>query len=184
MSLLYSSEILGELDRASEEIDERKVLELAELLQKADRIFLDGLGRSGLCCQAFAMRLMHLGLESFMVGDIITPSIRQGDLLVICTGSGESQSLLAHAKTAKEQGARLAVITTNPDSPAGRMSDLCLRICAPKKDEEGDGSRSILPMGSLFEGTASLLFENLVLLLMHSMKESSESMFARHANLE
>ena len=37
-----------------------------------------GAGRSGLVAKAFAMRLMHLGLEAFVVGETITPALNKG----------------------------------------------------------------------------------------------------------
>ena len=56
----------------------------------SQRIFVTGLGRTGLMARGFAMRLMHLGRRVYHVGDVITPAIRQGDLLVICSRTGRS----------------------------------------------------------------------------------------------
>jgi len=44
---------------------------IRELLN-AKRIYVMGAGRSGLVAKAFAMRLMHLGLQAFVVGETIT----------------------------------------------------------------------------------------------------------------
>ncbi len=38
-----------------------------------NRIFVTGLGRTGLMARGFAMRLMHLGRRVYHVGDVITP---------------------------------------------------------------------------------------------------------------
>lgn len=61
-------------------------------LVDAQRIFVAGKGRTGLQIKSFAMRLMHLGLEVFVVGDVTTPCIEAGDLLVIGSASGNTAS--------------------------------------------------------------------------------------------
>lgn len=44
---------------------------------------------AGLSCKAFAMRLMLLGCRSYFVGETTTTAIQKGDLLLLCSGSGE-----------------------------------------------------------------------------------------------
>ena len=48
---------------------------LAAEILGAGRIVCYGLGREGLMIRAFCMRLMHLGLEAYMAGDVTTPPI-------------------------------------------------------------------------------------------------------------
>ena len=88
---MFHEEILEELKITLSGIKKEEIFGLEEELQKAERIFCDGLGRSGLFCRAFAMRLMHLGMSCFYVGDTMTPAIERGDLLLICSGSGGSR---------------------------------------------------------------------------------------------
>ncbi len=179
---MYSEKILEEIAAAILSVTQEDVSKFAEMLQKANRVFGDGLGRSGLCCRGFIMRLMHLGLESFFVGETVTPAIAKGDLLLICSGSGESETLLSHAKKAKENKAWITLVTGKRDSPIGKLADIQIIIDAPQKGREEN--RTIMPMGSLFEGAAALLFENVVLELMIEKNETGKSMFQRHANLE
>ncbi|HNJ80055.1 MAG TPA: SIS domain-containing protein, partial [Methanoregulaceae archaeon] len=79
-------------------------------IQSAERIYVMGAGRSGLVAKAFAMRLMHLGFISFVVGETITPAMRQKDLLVIFSGSGRTKTIADIADTAKEIGGRISLI--------------------------------------------------------------------------
>ena len=182
MAFMYSEEILKEVREAVSGIRKEQAEALETEIEKAGRIFCDGLGRSGLCCKGFAMRLMHLGLTSYYVGETVTPSVRPGDLLLVCSGSGNSEALVSHARKAKANGARLAVVTGKRESTLGMLADVCIVIASPGKDET-DGE-IILPMGSLFEGASSLFFENMVLALMQKLGETSGTMFERHANLE
>ena len=179
---MYSKKILKELEISISKVQEEEILVLTEELKRSEKIFCDGLGRSGLVCRGFAMRLMHLGFVSMCVGDTVTTAIGEKDLLLLCSGSGESEALISHAKKAKRNGARVALVTGNANSTLGQIADIKVVVTAPGKEELQE--ESILPMGTLFEGTAALIFENVVLELMEQLNETSQSMFKRHANLE
>ncbi|WP_245619069.1 SIS domain-containing protein [Methanogenium cariaci] len=79
-----------------------------QALLTAPRIYVAGAGRSGLIAKAFAMRLMHIGMESYVVGETITPAMQNGDLLVVFSGSGETHSITDICKTAKAVGGALS----------------------------------------------------------------------------
>ena len=106
MSLMYTESILKELGQAVSGIREEELQKAADLILGAGQIFCDGLGRSGLSCKAFAMRLMHLGCRSYFVGETTTTAIQKGDLLLLCSGSGESKALISHGKKQRKKGQR------------------------------------------------------------------------------
>ncbi|WP_457753951.1 3-hexulose-6-phosphate synthase, partial [Thermococcus sp.] len=70
----------------------------------ANKIFIYGAGRSGLVGKAFAMRLMHLDFNVYVVGETITPAFEEGDLLIAISGSGETRTIVDAAEIAKKQG--------------------------------------------------------------------------------
>ena len=76
--------------------------QLTAMVDQASRIFIAGAGRSALVARFFAMRLMHGGYNVFVVGEIVTPSLSKGDLLIVISGSGETETMIAFAKRAKE----------------------------------------------------------------------------------
>jgi 6-phospho-3-hexuloisomerase len=176
---------LQELGRVLESVDERSIAALLQALRGAKRIFIAGKGRSGLQMRAFAMRLMHLGLQTFLVDDVTTPSIRKGDLLLIGSGSGRTPSLVGYAQKAKSLGARIALITADQTSPVAVQADVVLLLSAPTpKAQEQITSQSIHPMGTLFEQALGLFSDLVILFLMEEMGIDADEMFARHANLE
>jgi len=149
----------------------------------AKRIFVVAAGRSALTVKAFAMRLMHLGFMVYVMGEIVTPAIRKGDLLLIGSGSGETDSLVAAARRAKSFGADLALVTIMPDSSIGRIADVVVRISAPTSKED-TGFVSIQPGGSCFE-QSMLLLNAFVLRIVELLKlDADENLRLRHANLE
>jgi 6-phospho-3-hexuloisomerase len=161
----------------------------------ADRIYVMGAGRSGLVAKAFAMRLMHIGFTAFVVGETITPAMRQNDLLVIFSGSGRTKTIADIAETAEEIGGRIALITSNRESRIGKLADAMV-IIENQRDEIRDETaefevrqmtgehKSFAPLGTLFE-TASMVFADACIsqLMEVSMVDEKE-LKNRHANIE
>lgn len=179
------TQVLSELDRTLAGISGESMDKLCDLLIHARRIFVAGAGRSGLMARGFAMRLMHMGLTAYVVGEIVTPAIAAEDVLLIASGSGETASLVSMAQKARSLGAKTALVTIFPESTIGQMADAALAIPAPTpKSSLKNTAASIQPMGSLFEQSLMLAFDILVLIMMEKLSKSSDAMFALHANLE
>ena len=181
----YSEIVCSELHTALGAIDVSATDAFVKLLLEADEIFCAGAGRSGFQVRGFAMRLMHMGRKSYVVGETCTPNITENGLLVICCGSGTTKSLVSHANKAKETGARIALITINPDSVIARLADAVITIPAvsPKSDVQG-AVKSVQPMGSLFEQCEGIYLDIVIMILMERLGLDSDTMFGRHANLE
>jgi 6-phospho-3-hexuloisomerase len=134
--------------------------------------------------RGFAMRLTHMGMQSYFVGDSNVPSIGNGDLLLACSGSGETQTIFDLVEIAKSNQAKIALITGNRDSRMGKLADLIVEIKAPSKTKAVDGLISIQPMVTLNEQCLYLFFDALVLRLMEELNEEQDKMWSRHSNLE
>lgn len=80
---------------------------------------------------------MQLGIETYLVGETVTPAIKSTDLLIICSGSGRTSSLLSDAKKAAEIGATLATLTIFPAAPIGELANAIVEIPGgtPKKGQ-------------------------------------------------
>ena len=181
----YAEIVCRELQAALSAIDTEATEKFADLLLGADEIFCAGAGRSGFQIRGFAMRLMHMGRKSYMVGETCTPNITDKGLLVVCSGSGTTKSLVHHANKAKEVGAKVALITINPESTIGKLADVVIEIPAvsPKSDVQG-AVKSIQPMGSLFEQSEGIYMDIMIMILMERLGLDSDTMFGRHANME
>ena len=102
-------------------------------------------------------------------------------MLVAGSGSGETEGLVRQAQKAKRAGAKLAVLTTAPESTLAAMADAVAMVPAPTKERAGG---SVLPMGSLFDEGLLLACDWLVAHLMEQCGITEAGMKARHANLE
>ena len=180
----YATEILKELDRTINLIDQRDSEKLVDQIIGANKIFIAGAGRSGFMGKSFAMRLMHMGVDTFVVGETVTPSMQEGDLLIVASGSGETKSLISMAEKAKSLNGKIALVTISPESSIGKLSDLVVKIPAKPKTGADSDYRTIQPMGSLFEQTLLLFFDSIILKVMEKNELAGGVMFGRHANLE
>jgi 6-phospho-3-hexuloisomerase len=178
--------ILHELSTNEARVDDAQLGRFAEMLLQPGHIFLTGAGRSGVAVRGFANRLMHLGLSVSLVGDIASPHSQPGDLLVIGSGSGETESLVSVGRKAKKNGVRIASVTMDEHSTLGRLADVVVVLpgVSPKLTGTVPAVTSIQPMGSAFEQMSALVYDALVLELMERTNQSADNMFLRHADLE
>jgi 6-phospho-3-hexuloisomerase len=178
------NEILDEISEVFSKVNDEEIDILVKAISDASRVFIVGSGRSGNVMKNFGMRLMHLGLETYIVGETTTPGIRNGDLLIIGSGSGNTESLVYYANRAKSLGAKVALITINLYSEISKCSDLVLIIPAYSPKIEDSTSKSVQPMANLFEQVLGLAGAVVVMSLMEKMDKTSGQMFLNHANLE
>jgi 6-phospho-3-hexuloisomerase len=171
-----SDTILGELSSILHQVDEKNAEKLVAEILSSDRIFLAGMGRSGLVARPFAMRLMQLGLQAYIVGDATTPGTGKGDLLIAISGSGETSITHHIASVAKKFGARVFLLTARTISSISRISDLVLVL--------PNAPRPMLPLGSAFEGAVYILLDAVVILIMEKTGITQQQMMKRHSNLE
>lgn len=180
------SEITLELQHTFSDLHPSELEQLQQQLLKADRIFVAGAGRSLLMIRGFAMRLMHIGLQSYVVGETVTPAIQPADLLVIASGSGATSSLVVMAQKCKKIGASLALLTTMPDSPIGQLADYIVEVPAATTKNSDNTRSSVQPGGNTFEQSVLLICDALIIKLTDSISvcETNEKLMSRHANLE
>ncbi len=150
----------------------------------AKRIALYGVGREGLQIKGLAMRLFHLGLKSAVVGDMTTPPVEKGDLLIVSAGPGDFSTVSALIGVAKAAEARVLVVTAQPSGMAAAKADVVLHVPAQTMASDQGETTSVLPMGSLYEGALYVAFELLVLAVRDKLGVRPAAMRANHTNLE
>lgn len=178
------SVILDEVKTVLKQVNENEVEQLTKEILKGNRIVACGAGRVGMALRGFAMRLGHLGLTCYMLGDATVPGISEGDLLLVASGSGETQTIYDLVAIAKKNGARVALVTGNKESRMGKLADTLVVLRAPSKTKPVEGFTSVQPMTSLNEQCLAIFFDAVVLVLMEKMNETHDTMWARHSNLE
>ena len=180
----FYQQALDDLETVFRDLDDTYVQNAINVLKSANRIVFYGCGREGLQIKGFCMRLFHLGLDVSMVGEMTTPHIGEGDLLVVTAGPGNLPTGMALIGAAKKAGADIMVVTAQPQSAIALEADHLLVIPAQTMANDQGADVSVLPMGSLFEGAEYVLFEAMVLRLRDELGETADTVRARHTNLE
>ncbi len=178
-----TQQILEEIRLVVDGIENSEIEAFCEEILKARRIFLYSMGREGLVIRGFAMRLMHLGMNAAMVGDMTTPPIAEGDLLILSCGPGTSNTLFGLSEVAHKVGGRIAIITAQIEGKLLSQADLRLHIPAQTMAEQ-ENKRSVQPMGSVFEQAEWIVLDCIVALLQNSTGQSAADLRKRHTNLE
>ncbi|MBZ9705515.1 SIS domain-containing protein [Mesorhizobium sp. ESP7-2] len=176
---------LDEVGAVLARVDGDRIDAACGMLVDARQIVVYGCGREALQVKGFAMRLYHLGLPVSVVGDMNTPPVAQGDVLLVSSGPGETSTVLTLMRIAREAGATVLLLTAQAGGSAVGLADMTLLIPAQTMaDDQGPQKTSVLPMGSVFEGALFLLFEIMILKLRELTAASPEAMRARHTNME
>jgi len=175
--LKESQDLLPALSNEAKEDFIRKI-------QNANAVFCSAQGRAGFILRSFCMRLMHLGFQVYFCGETITPAIADGDLLIVMSGSGETASTLEAVKSGKEHRALTYGILGNPDSKIAALVDNCIHIPGTTRLQRNKEPDSLQMAGSLFEQSAFLFLEAVVLELYLHRKKDIGSVSSRHAVIE
>lgn len=150
MAITALAEIHRVFNRA-EQSNQDPVVPIVKEIMKArgKHIVLHGIGREGLMMRGFAMRLFHLGLPSVhFFGDMCTPHVGTGDLLIVSSGPGWFSSADAVIIEAIAAGARALVITSKPEGEAAKLATIVVLVPAQtiaEPDFPGEGEPSALP---------------------------------------
>jgi 6-phospho-3-hexuloisomerase len=192
-----ADEIVECIKSSIKALDMKQVEQLLKLMLEAKekRIFIVGMGRSGFVARAFALRLMNLGFNVYFLGETITPAAERGDLFIAISGTGSTKIVLTAIAAAKEIGARVAAITSFPESALGQLADLVVTVKGRTKAglpiEEDYLARQIIgerepltPLGSIFENNCMVFLDSLVVELMHRMGRTEADLKRRHATVE
>lgn len=179
-----AAKVSAEITFVLHAVEEEKINALVQSIAEARRIIVCGAGRVGLTCKGFAMRLGHLGMTAFTVGDSTIPPIGKGDLLIVGSSSGETQTVYDVAALGVKNGAHVVLITAASESRMGKLAASVIVLKTPTKFGSTEGYNSIQPMATLFEQCLQVLFDTVVLLLMEETHQRQDDLWARHTNLD
>lgn len=188
-------EIMQSVHDSMGQISPREVTRFLDLLvkERKQRILVLGVGRSGLIGRAFAMRLMHLGFNVYVMGETITPAIGKGDLVIAISGSGTTKLAVTAAEISKDVGARVVAVTSFPESDLGKLADYVVQVRGRTKiaKERDYFTRQITgvheplaPLGTIFEIASTVFLDSLIPELMHRLGKTEKQLRSHHATIE
>jgi arabinose-5-phosphate isomerase len=124
---IEAAAILGLVDRLGDDFERAVQL----LFECRGRVIVTGMGKSGIICRKIAATLSSTGTSAFFLhpaeaihGDL--GAIRDDDVVVALSHSGETGELIRLLESMRRIGARLIAITGSPASTLGRAADVTL----------------------------------------------------------
>jgi arabinose-5-phosphate isomerase len=124
---IEAAAILGLIERVDGDFERAVQL----LFECRGRVIVTGMGKSGLICRKIAATLSSTGTSAWFLhpaeathGDL--GAIREDDVVVAVSHSGETEELLRLLESIRRIGARLIAMTGNPGSTLGRAADVVM----------------------------------------------------------
>lgn len=121
------------IERTNSLIDKSAIFNIVEEIKNANKIYLYGVGSSGLTATEMMQRLIRMGFNIHCISDshmmIINSSIAcPGDLVLGLSISGETKEVVNALKVSKKNGAKTACITSFDKSSITEFSDIILKV--------------------------------------------------------
>ncbi len=187
------------IEEVARSVDQNQVECFLTEILRAERVFVVGAGRSGFVAKSFAMRLMHLGFTSYVVGETVTPAFHKNDTLVAFSGSGKTKSIVEACETTRQIGGNICLITGTKQS---RLCDIATCVVYLTTDEESchtgpdqfylrqlrgehrSTSCPSTPLGTLFETSAMIFADSIISALIELKHCSIDEIMKRYTNMQ
>ncbi|MCR9145263.1 MAG: KpsF/GutQ family sugar-phosphate isomerase [bacterium] len=108
------------------------------ILDCKGKLVLTGIGKSGLIAHKLAATFSSTGTPAFFLhpgeslhGDLGV--LQENDVLLVLAKSGESDEVISMLQVVRKMGNPIISILGNPDSTAGRMSDIIIRATVSRE---------------------------------------------------
>ena len=157
-------------------LDDRFVAAVQLLADCRGRVIVTGMGKSGIIARKIAATLSSTGTSAYFVhpaeaahGDL--GAVRNEDLLIALSRSGETPEILRLAELTKRLGVRIVAITGASSSSLGQTADVALEC---RVDEEAC-PLNLTPTAST---TAALALGDALAMTLHVRKGFREEDFA------
>lgn len=121
----YFERQMKELNRSIHSLDEKMfrkmVAQSVKTIRNGHKIIVSGLGKNVPICDKFVGSMISMGLDAYFLhtnsavhGDM--GLVKDGDMVILLTKSGETEESIYLARLLKERAADMWLLTFNPDS--------------------------------------------------------------------
>ncbi len=131
---IEAAAILGLVDRINGDFERAVQL----LFECRGRVIVTGMGKSGIICRKIAATLSSTGTSAWFLhpaeathGDL--GAIRDDDVVIALSHSGETEELLRLLESIRRLGARLIALTGDPTSTLAKAADVTLDCSIAKE---------------------------------------------------
>lgn len=174
-----TSNHLRSLTDTTQLLDLAQLRRAIDLLHKANRIDLYGLGTSGIVAQDFQSKLVRIGKAAAVFADphvqlTSASSLGEGDVAIGISYSGETSETLHAMQCAADRGAATVSITKLGASSLATLADVCLFTSTAeagiRRGDMASRMAALHVVDILFTGLVSEYFDEYVPLLEQSFQ--------------
>ena len=121
------------VDHTSSSVDESVILHITAMISAANRVYLFGIGSSGLTASELQARLSRMGITAFAceTGDamrISTALADEQDLIINISNSGNTPEIIESAEIAHDKHVPIVSFTSFSQSPLTILSDYTVLV--------------------------------------------------------
>ena len=133
--IAYFEKQLAEIDHSIHSLDEKVfrkwVADAVQVIDSGHKIIVTGLGKNVPICEKFVGSMVSLGMNAFFLhtnsavhGDMGV--VKEGDMVIILTKSGETEESVYLARLLKDRGAALWLLTFEKESTLTKEIPNCV----------------------------------------------------------
>lgn len=148
-----SHNIAETINNTKKLLDKKTIDKVIELINKAEKMYIFGIGASGVAALEMQNRFMRFGKISHSVNDghfqvMYSSLMTKKDILIVLSLSGETADLVYPVNIANERKAKVIVITHYIQSTLAKMADIVILTSA--KETPLDGGSLIAKISQLY----------------------------------
>ncbi len=172
------------LKEVMQKFDYDNLKRIADIIDEARNVFVAGRGRSRQTASNFGQRLSQFGKSVYVVGMATAPSIGEGDVLVLSSGSGSTPTLVDFAKTALSAGAKVVLFTASRGAEVAKLgADTFYVSDYNYEDRSGSDSEIYKKIYAYYDYPTNLALETVLTYLMQKNGISRQQAEAEKPNL-
>lgn len=182
--------VQSEIEQVLSSIDETKLNEFVELVTRKNVKLLGySAGRMGFGLKAFLMRLNHLGIPAYWLGDNYIPPMNENDVFICCSNSGTTASVFNILEIFKNKAkGHIVSFVGNDESKMAQNSEIVIKFktCNGGLNSADDETKinSIQPMTTLTEQSMFVLFDVITMMIIERMNINIVETKKFHSNIE
>lgn len=182
--------VQNEIAQVLNSIDENKLNKFVEMITKDNvKILGYSAGRMGFGLKAFLMRLNHLGIAAYWLGDNYVPPMNENDIFICCSNSGTTASVFNILEIFKNKAkGHIVSFVGNDESKMAQNSELVIKFktCNGGLNSADDDTKinSIQPMTTLTEQSMFVLFDIITMMIIEKKNINIKETKIYHSNIE
>ena len=147
----------------SKQMNEKTCKAVAELIVRAGKVCVFGVGSSAIAPAMLKNRLVRAGIHVENTSDahmqtIIASNLGKDDVIILVSVSGATKDILTLAETAKQNGTPIVVITNYDKSPLAKYGEYIFLTCRKESAHEGGGLASVVAQSYIMDMLCSTVF--------------------------